>query len=284
MNNRQKETLNVRIISVGFSCLAFVVFKPMAIGQLGLMLYVWFLLIWLFGIGVCYVTEAVMKYIVNMPATLDRGVDYIIRRNLCFQLINTPLEALLTCCVLHFPLSRIGAPDLLSVMGFLQTLFILAFCSFAVGLYWRYKFRSRYLAAELEETKMLNEQLKEHPQSLSAVEDTVTLIGTTSETVTLCISELLYIEAVGNYVKIYQHRDGQVRCDMLRSTSKQLEQTLQSYPSIVRCHRAFLVNLSQVEQVLSRSGVMQLLIRHSHDSIPVSRSNMAGVKKAIKNI
>ena len=65
MNNRQKETLNVRIISVGFSCLAFVVFKPMAIGQLGLMLYVWFLLIWLFGIGVCYVTEAVMKYIVT---------------------------------------------------------------------------------------------------------------------------------------------------------------------------------------------------------------------------
>ena len=28
------------------------------------------------------------------------------------------------------------------------------------GLYWRFKFRSRYLAAELEETRLLNEQLK----------------------------------------------------------------------------------------------------------------------------
>ena len=46
MNGSQKETLRVRIISVGITCLAFVVFKPIGLGALGLMLYLHFLAIW----------------------------------------------------------------------------------------------------------------------------------------------------------------------------------------------------------------------------------------------
>ena len=99
---------------------------------------------------------------------------------------------------------------------------------------------------------------------------------------TLDITQLLYVEAVGNYVKVYYLRDGQVRNDMLRATSKQIEDELQHYAMIVRCHRAFLVNLVQVDQIISKAGSMQLLIKHSHESIPVSRSNMAQVKEAIK--
>ena len=110
---------------------------------------------------------------------------------------------------------------------------------------------------------------------------TIELTGTTSETVTLYIPNLLYVESVGNYVKIIQLREGQVVSDMLRATSKQVEEQLQHYNVIVRCHRAFLVNLRQVDKVLSRAGNMQLLIKHSNDSIPVSRSNIASVKQAI---
>ena len=98
----------------------------------------------------------------------------------------------------------------------------------------------------------------------------------------LQISHLLYIEAVGNYVKVCHLCDGQVRTDMLRATMKQTEETLQDYPMIVRCHRAFLVNLGQVEQIVSHSGSIQLLIKHCHESLPVSRSNMPQVKDAIK--
>jgi DNA-binding LytR/AlgR family response regulator len=60
-----------------------------------------------------------------------------------------------------------------------------------------------------------------------------------------------------------------------------MEDTLKAYPMIVRCHRAFLVNLRQVEQIVSRTGTMQLLMMHSRESIPVSRSNMAQVKEAL---
>jgi DNA-binding LytR/AlgR family response regulator len=81
----------------------------------------------------------------------------------------------------------------------------------------------------------------------------------------------------------YLHNE-QIRTDMLRATMKQMEVTLQDYPMIVRCHRAFLVNLGQVERIVSHSGSIQLLIKHCHESLPVSRSNMSQVKAAIKSI
>jgi DNA-binding LytR/AlgR family response regulator len=110
----------------------------------------------------------------------------------------------------------------------------------------------------------------------------LTLTGTTNESVTLKLQDLLYIEAVGNYLKVCHLSDGRVRTDMLRATMKQMDEALCRYPVIVRCHRAFLVNLSQVERVVAKSGTMQLVVRHCDDTIPVSRSNMAGVKESIR--
>ena len=112
----------------------------------------------------------------------------------------------------------------------------------------------------------------------------VTLTGTTNESVTLDISDLLYIEAVGNYVKVCQRHENEVHTHMLRTTMKQMEDTLKVYPMIVRCHRAFLVNLGQVEQISSNSHAMQLVLRHGHDAIPVSRSNMAQIKEAVNSL
>lgn len=301
MNRKQKETLRVRIISVGITCLAFVVFKPMGLDTLGLMLYLHFLAIWVLGVGVCYFTEGVVTHILGMPTSLDRGVEYIIRRNLWFQLINTPLEALFICAYLHFPMSSVGAADPLSWKGILQAILLLAFCSFIVGLYWRYKFRSRFLALELEETRELNSQLQllqketehrvkkneeEKATPVAPIEqpDVITLTGSTNEKVMLSVSRLLYIEAVGNYVKVVHWLDGQVRSDMLRATSKQMEDTLHTYPLIVRCHRAFIVNLGQVEHFVSKAGSMQLVMKHSHDTIPVSRSNVVAIKEKMKGI
>lgn len=301
MNRKQKETLRVRIISVGITCLAFVVFKPMGLDALGLMLYLHFLAIWVLGVGVCYFTEGVVTHILGMPTSLDKGVEYVIRRNLWFQLINTPLEALFICAYLHFPMSSVGAADPLSWKGILQAILLLTFCSFIVGLYWRYKFRSRFLALELEETRELNSQLQllqketehrvkkyeeEKATTVTPIEqpDVITLTGSTNEKVMLSVFHLLYIEAVGNYVKVVHWLDGQVRSDMLRATSKQMEDTLHTYPMIVRCHRAFIVNLGQVEHFVSKAGSMQLVMKHSHDTIPVSRSNVVAIKEKMKGI
>ena len=275
--------MTVRLVSVGFSVLALAVFKPFGLGAWQWQAYLHLLAIGVLGMGVCMLTECILKYVVCMPRSTSQGVGYIIRRNLWFQLINTPLESLMICLYRHFLLSDRVVGNRLSWGNFFETLVIIAFCSFAIGLYWRFKFRSRYLAAELEEARLLNEQLQKMQTMMDKAQSSsmVMLTGTTSETVALPISDLLYIESVGNYVKIYWLCDGKVRTDMLRATSRQMEDELCDYPMIVRCHRAFLVNLTQVEQVVSKSGSMQLLIKYSHDILPVSRSNMSHVKDVL---
>ena len=303
MSQAQKDTIRTRVISIAFIVLALAIFKPFGLEAWQWMGLAHLLAIFMMGIFSCMITEGILKYIVRKPRSLERGVDYIISRNLWFQLINTPLVSLLICLYRHFMMSDLVPGNLLSWSNYFETLLIIAFGSFAIGLYWRFKFRSTYLAAELEETKQLNEQLQRLQQEAQQIaadvkttssdataavitqpSSTVTLTGGTSDTIQLHVPDLLYIEAVGNYVKIYQLNDGQVRSDMLRATSKQMEEDLSAYPMVVRCHRAFLVNLQQVEQIVSRAGAMQLMIKHCHEALPVSRSNALQVKEAIKQL
>ena len=308
MNKSHKETISIRFISTAFMILAIAIFKPFGLEVGQWQSYLHLLCLFVLGLFSCFITEVILRYIVRMPRSYERGINYIISRNLRFQLINTPLVALFICLYRHFMMSSLVKSNQFSLSNYLETLAIIAFLSFAIGLYWRFKFRNKYLAMELEEIRELNEQLKNLTPDPSPRERGVdsstdnnsadkgnhsplfgrgvggeaTLRGTTNESVTLQISHLLFIEAVGNYVKVCHLRDGQVRTDMLRATMKQMEETLKGYPMVVRCHRAFLVNLGQVEQIISHSGSTQLLIKNFHESIPVSRSNMSQVKAAIQ--
>ena len=279
MKQGRIETITTRIISTTFMVVALAVFKPFGLDAWQWQAYVHLVALGVIGFSICMITDIILKYVIKMPRSFKKGAEYIIRRNLWFQFINTPLVALGICLYRHFVLSDRIEGNQLSLVNFLETLAIIAFCSFAIGLYWRFKFRSKYLAMELEETRLLNEELKKMQEE--RVEE-LTLTGTTNESVTLQISHLLFMEAVGNYVKVSHLRDDQVHTDMLRATMKQMEETLLGYPMIVRCHRAFLVNLGQVEQIVSHSGSTQLLIKHCHESLPVSRSNMSQVRAAIK--
>ena len=321
MNKSHKETISIRFISTAFMVLAIAIFKPFGLEVWQWQAYVHLLAIFALGLLSCFLTEVILRYVVRMPRSYDRGVSYIISRNLRFQCINTPLVSLLICLYRHFAMSDVVEGNKLSLSNYLETLVIIAFLSFAVGLYWRFKFRSRYLSAELEETKLLNEQLKKLQNSIdersksktklapvmpckeekdsksnagvprqtednTSAGDTdqdskITLEGNTNEHVTLEISDLLYIEAVGNYVKVCKLQGNEAHTNMLRATMKQMEDALEAYPMIVRCHRAFMVNLGQVEQISSNSRAMQLVMRHSHDAIPVSRSNVNKLKELL---
>ena len=280
MNKGHKETITTRVVSCAFMVLAIAVFKPFGLGVWQWQAYVHLLSIFALGLFSCFLTEVILRYVIRMPRSYDRGVSYIISRNLRFQCINTPLVSLLICLYRHFAMSDLVEGNKLSLTNYLETLVIIAFLSFAIGLYWRFKFRSRYLAAELEETKQMNEQLKKL-QTSGPLCTQITLEGNTNEHVTLEVSNLLYIEAVGNYVKVCQLQDDKVHTTMLRATMKQMEDALQTYPMIVRCHRAFMVNLGQVEQISSNSRAMQLVMRHSHDAIPVSRSHVSKLKELL---
>ena len=225
MKQGRIETITTRIISTIFVVVALAVFKPFGLDAWQWQGYVHLVALGVIGFSVCMMTDVILKYVIKMPRSFKKGAEYIIRRNLWFQFINTPLVALGICLYRHVVLSDRIEGNQFSVVNFLETFVIIAFCSFAIGLYWRFKYRSKYLAMELEEIRELNEQLKtlSHPlpvreesdppaggQSTEEASTTplphresswespsgvLTLTGTTNESVTLQISHLLFIEA-----------------------------------------------------------------------------------------
>ena len=178
MKQGRIETITTRIISTTFMVVALAVFKPFGLDAWQWQGYAHLAVLWVIGFLICMTTDIILKYIVKMPRSFKKGVEYIIRRNLWFQLINTPLVALGICLYRHFFMSDRVESNLFSAVNFIETLVIIAFCSFAIGLYWRFKFRSKYLAMELEEIRELNEQLKNLTPDPSPKErGVVTFIG-----------------------------------------------------------------------------------------------------------
>ena len=155
MKQGHKETITIRVISCVFMVMALAVFKPFGLEVWQWQAYIHLLSIFVLGLLSCLFTEVILKYVIRMPRSYDRGVSYVISRNLRFQCINTPLVSLIICLYRHFVMSEFVEGNKLSLSNYLETLVIIAFLSFAIGLYWRFKFRSRYLAIELEETRLL---------------------------------------------------------------------------------------------------------------------------------
>jgi DNA-binding LytR/AlgR family response regulator len=85
---------------------------------------------------------------------------------------------------------------------------------------------------------------------------------------------LLYIESDKNYCKITT-ADG---TSVLRSTLITLENQLKPCGHIIRCHRAFLVNLLSVEGILgSASNGYKLKIKGHDLTVPVSRTYIGDI-------
>lgn len=97
------------------------------------------------------------------------------------------------------------------------------------------------------------------------------------------LTNLIYIEAVGNYVQIYYLKEGGIKNVLLRSSLKRLELQLVEFSSLVRCHRAFIVNMNQIDKVTGNSQGLKLSLKKSDIEIPVSR-NYSKELKGLNNL
>ena len=102
--------------------------------------------------------------------------------------------------------------------------------------------------------------------------------GGTKESFELIASDLLYVEAEGNYVKIVYRKNEKCTQKMLRATMKQVEEVSRPFSYIVKSHRAFLVNLCAVSKVSGNSQGYRLFLYDCEDSIPVSRAIVKRLK------
>ncbi len=106
MKQGRIETITTRIISTTFMVVALAVFKPFGLDAWQWQAYVHLVALGVIGFSICMMTDIILKYVIKMPRSFKKGAEYIIRRNLWFQLINTPLVALGICLYRHFVLSN----------------------------------------------------------------------------------------------------------------------------------------------------------------------------------
>lgn len=115
-------------------------------------------------------------------------------------------------------------------------------------------------------------------------EKPIVIEGQTNESLSVLPIDLLCITSEGNYIKIayLDHKSTTYSTKLLRTTMKQIETQLLPYTDIVRCHRAFLVNLNHVRHVTTSSAGLSLILDSVDIVIPVSRTYLETIKSALK--
>lgn len=178
------------------------------------------------------------------------------------------------------------------------------FCSFlissiVVGIFPSVFFimlnRNRLLAMHLREAVEMNEHLRKLDGTFSGLQQEkeenegeerarIVFSGGTKDSFEIPAADLLYVEAEGNYVKIAYLKEERCVQKLLRATMKQAEEATATFSSIVKCHRAFLINLHQVSKVSGNSQGYRLSLSGSEEEIPVSRAYSKEVKSLIESM
>lgn len=92
----------------------------------------------------------------------------------------------------------------------------------------------------------------------------------------LAPGEIVWIEAAGNYVEIRTERGSFVK----RATLAELEETLGS--TLIRSHRAALVNPSHMESIRRNGGRGDGILMSNGDMAPLSRRHVRAAREALR--
>ena len=88
---------------------------------------------------------------------------------------------------------------------------------------------------------------------------------------------ILYAKAQGNYIFIYNQKEGEVIKTLHRISLTSFAQQLNS-THLLRCHRSFVVNLKKVAKVTGNAQGLKLKLEVSEEDIPVSRKYLTEIK------
>ncbi|HSI90808.1 MAG TPA: LytTR family DNA-binding domain-containing protein [Adhaeribacter sp.] len=104
---------------------------------------------------------------------------------------------------------------------------------------------------------------------------------TGTETLTLNQQDFLFATDADNYVELHFLEKGATRKSLIRNTLTRLEESVKADPKIVRCHRAYLVNLHQVRNFSGNAQGLKLELNGTPELIPVSRKMVPEIKSLL---
>ena len=81
----------------------------------------------------------------------------------------------------------------------------------------------------------------------------------------------LCVKSLGNYVSLYYIENNKTKKETIRTTMKQIENSLEGNNDIVRCHKSYFVNLKKVTNSFGNARSLYFEIEGIDMQIPVSR-------------
>lgn len=97
---------------------------------------------------------------------------------------------------------------------------------------------------------------------------------------TIPLKFLLFIESNDNYITIH-HLLGEKTAKTLFRLSLKSVQEAKLHPSLVRCHRSYLINLAQIQNVQGNRNKLQVFLQYVHKPIPVSKHYAESILKLV---
>jgi DNA-binding LytR/AlgR family response regulator len=100
----------------------------------------------------------------------------------------------------------------------------------------------------------------------------------------VALADLLFIQAEENYVQVH-HKDEKHGRVLLRSSMARMERQLRPfYPRLFRCHRAFIVNTSQIAKVDGNAQGLKLTLKDAAAVIPVARRYVGEFRRIVRGL
>lgn len=138
-------------------------------------------------------------------------------------------------------------------------------------------YHHRRTKQELTEIREINEMLKSYQEEQTFSSSP----QTSNQELSFAPQSLIYVESVANYAEVCYMCDDEIKRVTIRSTLKQIKESVCPFNYIIQCHRGFIVNLNFVVSLQSENNTFFLNLFSVDKKIPVSRTKKADIKAAL---
>jgi len=84
--------------------------------------------------------------------------------------------------------------------------------------------------------------------------------------------QLIFVKSEDNYCKIYFQEGENIKTALLRVTLKNIEQQLETFPDMLRCHRSYIVNKKKVIRISGNARAYNIHFENCMEIAAVSRN------------
>lgn len=96
------------------------------------------------------------------------------------------------------------------------------------------------------------------------------------------LEQIMLIKSASNYIEVIYKTADIISRRLIRNTLKNTEELFSKYPTLIRCHRSYIVNKNYIQKLQKGKDGLKLILFDYPKEIHVSRQYALKVKEALK--